>query len=264
MLFSDDSDITLVVTSCGRFDLLEKTLRSFDSFNTAPIKCVLLTEDSGDEAVINAVPEHWRHRTRLFVNRPKLGQLASIDLAYSQVETSFIFHCEDDWEFYRPGFIEVSRTILNEKPDVLQVWLRSFAHDIRSSYPFHSLGERFVISGQAFYRLLSTNPSWQGFSFNPGLRRLSDYQPFAPFARFGASAAGEEGLSRFYAEKGFYAVVLESDAVLHTGDEDHVWNPEDEKRVRRKQWRKYIRLGAVLGLLTVGFVAGVLWVGFNK
>ena len=34
--FSDESDITLVVTSCGRLDLLKRTLESFDHFNTAP------------------------------------------------------------------------------------------------------------------------------------------------------------------------------------------------------------------------------------
>ena len=58
MQFSDQSDITLVVTSCGRFDLLKRTLASFDLFNTADIREVFITEDSGDDAVRLAVPEH--------------------------------------------------------------------------------------------------------------------------------------------------------------------------------------------------------------
>ena len=40
--FSHESDITLVVTSCGRLDLLKTTLESFDRFNTAPIREVLI------------------------------------------------------------------------------------------------------------------------------------------------------------------------------------------------------------------------------
>ena len=51
MIFSKDSDTTLVVTSCGRFDLLRRTLESFDRYNTAPIREVFITEDSGDSVV---------------------------------------------------------------------------------------------------------------------------------------------------------------------------------------------------------------------
>ena len=51
MVFSESSDITLVVTSCGRFDLLKQTLETFDRFNTAPIRHVLITDDSGDAQV---------------------------------------------------------------------------------------------------------------------------------------------------------------------------------------------------------------------
>ncbi|MFP3527750.1 glycosyltransferase family 2 protein, partial [Pantoea sp. SIMBA_072] len=73
------------------------TLESFDRYNTAPIREVFITEDSGDDAVHGAVPEHWKPYCKVFVNRPKLGQLPSIDLAYSHVKTPYIFHCEDDW-----------------------------------------------------------------------------------------------------------------------------------------------------------------------
>ncbi len=263
MQFSDDSDITLVVTSCGRFDLLARTLETFDAFNTAPINQVIITEDSGSDAVADALPAHWKEHTKIFVNRPKIGQLASIDLAYGAVKTPFIFHCEDDWEFYRPGFVEASRAILEQMPSVLVVWLRSFAHDVRISYPFHSLGERYVIDGEACSRLLSSNPSWQGFTFNPGLRRLQDYRPQAPFARFESSAAGESGLSRAYAERQFFAVILESDAVLHIGGENHVWNPQDALKKKRKLLRRVARVVAALAILGIGALIGAAVCGFD-
>ena len=83
MQFSADSDISVVVTSCGRFDLLRQTLATFDEFNTAPIRRVFITEDSGDEAVRDCIPEHWREHTEFIVNNPKLGQMRSVDAAYA-------------------------------------------------------------------------------------------------------------------------------------------------------------------------------------
>ncbi|QVM90939.1 glycosyltransferase family 2 protein [Pseudomonas entomophila] len=256
MRFSDVSDVTLVVTSCGRFDLLKETLESFDRYNTATVREVFITEDSGNDAVHDAVPEHWKGHCTVFVNRPKLGQLASIDLAYSRVRTPYIFHCEDDWRFYRPGFVEDSRAILEVSPHLLQVWLRSHAHDLAIHSPYIHLGDRQVIAGVPCYPLISEKAEWQAFSLNPGLRRLSDYQSCAPYAAY----SGEKALSRRYAELNLTAVTLEGDAVLHTGFGMHVTVPEEvQRKVRRRQRdRVKFALSSLLGLvvgLGIGFLA---------
>jgi len=254
--FSNESDVTLVVTSCGRFDLLKDTLESFDRYNTAPIREVFITEDSGDDAVHAAVPEHWKPHCKVFVNRPKLGQLPSIDLAYSHVKTPYIFHCEDDWRFYRQGFVEDSRAILETSPDLLQVWLRSHAHDLTIHSPYIHLGDRQVIAGVPCYPLLSDKAEWQAFSLNPGLRRLSDYQRCAPFAAY----AGEKALSRRYAELNLTAVTLEGDAVLHTGFDNHVILPIEVERKAKRRKRDRIKLaltlvaGAMIGMGITLFV----------
>ena len=46
----------------------------------------------------------------------RIGQMPAIDEAYRQVETEYIFHCEDDWEFTAPGFIERSLAVLTANP----------------------------------------------------------------------------------------------------------------------------------------------------
>jgi hypothetical protein len=240
--FSRESDITLVVTSCGRLDLLKDTLLSFDRFNTAPIREVFITEDSGDEGVRAILPAHWKDHTTVFVNRPKLGQLASIDLAYGQVTTPYIFHCEDDWEFYRPGFVEDSIAILESRPQILQVWLRSYAHDLRVHSPYIHLGERELVGGVACYPLISDKPEWQGFSLNPGLRRKKDYLLCAPFSGFG----GEKALSQRYSELNLTALTLEADAVLHTGFGLHVQTPIERQRKARRNRREHLKLTLVL------------------
>lgn len=242
MQFSQESNITLVVTSCGRLNLLKHTLESFDRFNTAPVREVFITEDAGDEGVRAVIPAHWKDHCTFFVNRPKLGQLASIDLAYEQVKTPYIFHCEDDWEFYRPGFVEDSKTILELRPEILQVWLRNYVYDLQVHSPYIRLGAREVIGGVPCYPLISDKPEWQSFSLNPGLRRLKEYRLCAPFAGYG----GEKALSQRYAELNLTAVTLEGDAVLHTGFGLHVETPAERQRKARRSRREQIKLVLVL------------------
>lgn len=248
--FSVDSDVTLVVTSCGRFDLLKRTLESFARFNTYPIRACILTEDSGDEAVFEALPAGWREHTQVIVNRPKLGQIRSIDTAYGLVLTPYIFHCEDDWDFYRSGFMEDSKIALESSPEVLLVWLRSYYHDLRVHCPFHDRGPRKVLRGVAFYPLTSDKPGWQGFSLNPGLRRLADYQRMDSYTTSGGE---EKAVAQWYAERGFRAVILECDAVAHTGWVQHVVTEVD--RSKRKHREHRARQRAWLFLL-VGLAAG--------
>ncbi len=251
MIFSTSSDTTLVVTSCGRFDLLKRTLESFDRFNTAPIREVFITEDSGNDSVRDCLPSGWAAHTRFWINRPALGQLASIDAAYGAVATPYIFHCEDDWEFYRPGFLEESKLLLEHEPQALQIWLRSLAHDLALHSPYVSAGDRRVHEGVAYYTVVSSKPDWQGFSFNPGLRRLADYALAAPYA----AKEGEKRLSRFYAERQRHALILENDAVLHTGWGEHVTTGDETRTKHRRKRTEKLRLclalllGLALGLL---------------
>lgn len=251
MVFSENSEITLVVTSCGRFDLLKRTLDSFDRFNTAPVREVFITEDSGDEAVRDCLPAGWQAHTTFIINNPKLGQMRSVDAAYAQVKTVWVFHCEGDWDFYRPGFVEDSQTLLEADPQALQVWLRSFNHDLQVHSPYVFRHERQVLQGIPFYQLGSHKADWQGFSFNPGLRRLVDYKQHAPYA----AHPGEKSLSRLYAAENRYALILENDAVLHTGFGDHVELPQEQTSKRRRRQRDRFKLAAVFA---VGLIAGFL------
>ncbi|HCS42931.1 MAG TPA: hypothetical protein DIW52_08905 [Pseudomonas sp.] len=242
MQFSNVSNITLVVTSCGRLDLLKITLESFDRFNTAAIREVFITEDAGDDQVHSIIPAHWKDHCTVFVNRPKLGQLASIDLAYEHVTTPYIFHCEDDWEFYRPGFVEDSLAILELRPQILQVWLRSYVYDLCVHSPYIHRGAREVVGGVPCYPLISDKPEWQSFSLNPGLRRMKEYRLCAPFSEHG----GEKALSKRYAQLELTAVTLEGDAVRHTGFGLHVQTSAERERKARRSRREYVKSGLLL------------------
>jgi len=117
--------ITLVITSCGRFDLLKETLISFFKFNTYPIEECIIIEDSGTVSTLDFLKEFIPVPVKFIINPINLGQMKSIDLAYAEVKTNYIFHCEDDWEFFKSGFIEESFKILEVDPTVFTVWVRA-------------------------------------------------------------------------------------------------------------------------------------------
>ena len=104
---------SVVITSCGRFDLLRATIASLlPHLEVRPAK-IIIVEDSCDTAVADAV-QGFDGEFEILVNPVKLGQIASIDRAYDLIETPYIFHCEDDWEFFRSGFITESAVLLQQ------------------------------------------------------------------------------------------------------------------------------------------------------
>nr|WP_314265620.1 glycosyltransferase [uncultured Moellerella sp.] len=251
MVFDEESNVTIVLTSCGRFDLLKKTLESLDKFNSYPIKKVIITEDSGNDNIKNHLPEHWKEYTFIIINNPRLGQIKSIDLAYKHVDSEYIFHCEDDWLFYRTGFIEESISVLENNKNIVLVSLRDFDNDIKINYPDHYLGDNYIFEGISCSRLCCTDNIWGGFSFNPGLRRMSDYLLLAPYYNEMSSDIREKELSIGYLSKGMFIAILKESAVKHIGWEQHVLTEREikEQKKKIKTKIKYSFIGFLVGCI---------------
>ena len=222
------SDVTIVLTSCNRSNELKITLRSFFKFNTYPIKKIIIIDDSGkngciDEA-IKEIPDNIEKQ--IIYNDKNIGQIKSIDKAYSLVETEYIFHCEDDWEFYDYGFIEKSLEILSKNNKLYTVWLRPYSHFIvlNNGHPV----EPMIYDN--LFRLMRVFKErtniWSGFTFNPGLRRTIDCKLLLPYQQFIGSkecnvGGVEQALSNLYFNKRFRAAITlnENGFVKHIG-----WN----------------------------------------
>ena len=97
--------ITFALTSCGRPDLLERTLDSFFKHNKYPIKRYKVIDDSTKPELFEELVKKYPQIEWTF-NADRLGQSASIDILYDDITTEYIFHCEDDWKFIKGGFIE--------------------------------------------------------------------------------------------------------------------------------------------------------------
>ena len=223
-------DITVVVTSCDRYDLLSRTLESFLDKNTdRGIARILVVED-GESDPTSVCQRFGAEAIRI---GKRIGQIAAIDFGYSHVETPFIFHLEDDWEFYRSGFVERSRAILEVDPSTILVSLRAWNNTSGHPLSYQSEDRTFGVLATDF------NGIWHGFTFSPGLRRLSDYKRLGSFSRLPLATPAvhrnpslglqyEIEAGGFYYRLGYRAVILdESGYVRHIGDGRHVSHPFD-------------------------------------
>jgi hypothetical protein len=227
------TNITLVITSCGRLDLLQRTIDSLWQYYQFPKDRFIIIEDSANKAVATELQSIYGQKATVIFNEKNIGLLASVDKAYSHVKTPYIFHCEDDWVFYRPGFIEESIAMLEADPKLKQVNLRSIHHDYIKNHPLDIEKERLIIAKQPCYKIVipksfdkskvKTNLShavldWSTFSFNPGALRLTDYSLIKSYQSAVSPNGNKEAeISSWYKQLGFYMVILENDAVMHIG-----------------------------------------------
>lgn len=204
------SRYTLVVTSCNRHDLLERTLRSFCMYaEEEPVETIIIEDGNLEQpAWFKSLGQLGWRRTWI-KNEHRQGQIYAIDRAYQAVETELIFHLEDDWEFYAGDFIGRSKQILSANPHVSTVSVRSDNH--------HPVVQENGLTIQEPY----WGGYWGGLTFNPGLRRKSDWTRLGGYgAHVGYGTSGlvhERTLSKQLLDDGNRIVVLTPGVCHHIG-----------------------------------------------
>ena len=206
--------VSVVITCCNRTSLLECTLESFLKFNTFPITEYIVVEDGGDHKSEFAVRKLLGENVKItyLYHHVNKGQLLSVFEAYSLVRTEYVFHLEEDWNFVRSGFIEVSLAALQANKKCLYLSLRSC--DDQNGHPLISSNTYNYLIPRPLWR-----GGWVGFGFNPSLRRIRDFRKlgYSP-AMVGAR---EIGIGLFYFILG-YQVFVNKDPdeffIEHTGE----------------------------------------------
>ena len=179
-----DNMVSVVITSYNRYDLLRRTIQTFNEFNTYPIEKYIIIEDSVSPSMQTKLKSYISRLTgnyELIFNETNQGQVESIDIAYAHVETPYVFHSEDDYEYFRPGFIERSLAVLEHEEMCMQVWIRSLDDTI--GQPIES--ELYSVGDVNYYHVgMHTNQPWYGFCFQCGLRKMSVYHEVAPYTQW--------------------------------------------------------------------------------
>jgi len=229
---------TVALTSCGRFDLLQRTLYSLLPRLDGPIAEILIAEDSADHRVHDIIA-HFGNKygeIKVIVNNPPLGQIRSIDRLYAQIKTEWIFHCEDDWEFFADGFIEKSFSIMQEFDFISTVLLR----DSTGLEPDFYFGSEAISSCGTQYwtanpKAEKTHSEYAGLSFNPGLRRMRDYRIIGPYNDL-QYPVNERQVAGCYFQLGYLMAFLNQPAVRHIG-----WDQPTKDWTKQKNFIEKIK-----------------------
>lgn len=171
-----------LLTSCGRFDLLTKTLES--------------------------LYENQQSKFHLTINEDglsRIGQHKSIENFLDKNESKYYLHLEEDWLFENTyDWIAKSIEIMESDPTIIKVLCRSDSP--------HT--PKVFTDGWGFIEPWQNTDSiwWCGFSWNPGITRLDLLKQFIPFKKW------EQDVAEDIYNKGFKIAMLEKGVCKHIGD----------------------------------------------
>ena len=224
------SDISLVITSCRRFDLLERTIASMrpwiDRFHHR-----FLVEDSAESPEIFNQLEAAGFT--ILVNGSSLGQHSSIDRVYSRIKTKFIFHCEDDWEFHREPNFTGAKFILDNGIDEHEKISVVCFHDFTDN-PKHRQNtyRETDIGGGRYKYSFRPGSRYNSFTFNPSLLKRDLMDITGRYDSF----LTEGSIARFLRKRGYIIVTEIPQVVRHIGGRRHISRRKNTKRAVVWQW----------------------------
>lgn len=227
-----EKEVTLFITSCGRPQLLKKTLESFVKFNTYPIKEVILCEDSGIPHIVDFVKNILPYPIIFCYNDTRLGQMKTIEKYTKLIKTPYVFHLEDDYEFFDSGFIELSFRIMDSDLKISQVLLEDEQH----SYPKIDIGNPLC------YKLMTNHPNeiyanngdgpLTVFSWRPSLKKIEIQKLRMPYQPWDDEYTIELLINKL----GYYSVITKNfkngrlGFCTHIGKDYHV--PDNFKKIK--------------------------------
>ena len=216
---------SLLVTSCDRHDLLEKTIKSFLKNVDVPPRQIVIVEDGSTP--MPAFLNKYKHLGLTWINNgTRRGQIYSCDRLWSECKYDFAMWMEDDWQFTQGDFLSKSFEILDKYPEVITVGLRGdWNHPLIDDPRFP-----FKIA----------EPNWKGgwgsFAFNPGLRRRKEYTRIGSYGKhvgYGSHGLGHEmDLSKLYASMGYVIAVLPGHCAHIGGGRSRAIEPILDKAVK--------------------------------
>ncbi len=216
-------EITCVLTSCGRWDFLERSIDTFLDHHE-PGRFILI-EDSADRAFAERIRARWP-QIEVVLNEPRLGQMPAIDKAYSMVTTPWIVHLEDDWVFVGAMDVDDAKRLLEEDRSVVAVCFSLFRRLKLRQRIFRTT---FRHGPHTYARMDRAHRDWHGYSFYPTLLRRSTWVEHGPYTPFG----NERTISRHMKDRGLGLAYQLPGIGIHVGSGHSVFDPARTGETRR-------------------------------
>jgi len=197
--------VTITSTTCKRLDLFKKTINSFLEccldFDKFEIDKWLVMDDNSSQEDQDEMKRLYPFMTFYNKSRAQKGHARSINLMLRHVETPYIFHLEDDWQFYyKDNFFTLLYQVLQEKDEYKQVLLNNMYGEIpeheqliggywnrTAENNLNYIVHEYTATEEektAFNRKWQFKPNcayWPHFSFRPGLSKVQLFRDLGEF-----------------------------------------------------------------------------------
>ncbi len=207
--------MTCLITSCGRPDLLQKTIESLLIGQRSPLR-ILVHEDSPDPQIKT---QYYGLNTAdiMYFMTNGIGQHKSIEHFLKSEHSKhlkYYLHCEDDFEFKNSyDWIDASVRIMQEDPMIIKVLAREGSpHPCVHKEYIRTGPDQFIQYGYLEPWTGNDGIKWSGFSFNPGITRADLLRQFISFPRW------EQELAEKIHVAGFKVVEIIPPVYSHIGD----------------------------------------------
>jgi len=213
--------VKVFITSCNRFDLLQRTVKSLVDKQQYKISEIVIHEDG----VGGNVPRMYHGSIPLTVKYTNgIGQHASIEKFLNENNDKYFLGCEDDWEFNNHyDWISDSLRVMQHDESIIKVLCRAdsihpcvhdkFVSCIDDEYTY--CGKPSIATKQIKYGELKkwrTTCDWYGFSWNCGVTRADLLKQFMPFGKY------EQDVVFDVFKAGYKTVELEKKVYKHIGE----------------------------------------------
>jgi hypothetical protein len=170
------SSVTVLVTSAGRLDCLQKTVESLrenlDLTGFNRVCWMIIDDDPSDEVTRRWILEHGGFDVAILPRRNlQLG--SALNLALLEVSTEYVFHSEDDWQYLtRVPLSEFAKLLNDQKFRAQQVL---------------AYREPITPMEREYSGALEVQPglgAMPHYSFNPHMFLLRNYLKYGPIPVF--------------------------------------------------------------------------------
>jgi len=202
-----NSQITTLVLSNGRFDLLTDTIASYQYCLKYESTNYFLFDDSADKYQQDSIKNFYGRRSNfnLYLNDEQWGQARATDFIVSKVlencSSEFIFWLEDDWLFSDDReWINQCKEILRTDPKVVLIGM-SLEPRMKPYFPSYIGIAGVPIRYHNPWRIDENHGYWNGWLGSPHLMRYEDVEALPKLTDFIA----EEVLDQQYWKKQYEA-----------------------------------------------------------
>lgn len=205
--------IDVIITSCGRFDLLQDTIDALLKYSKDEINNVFVYDDYG--VMDKEMTKDFHGLIHLYDGTPEIkitkgidniGQVAAIDFLMRHVKTEHYLHLEDDFSCVSKGWLDDGLRLLSN-PLIGSVSLRGSDRRDHNGQP--------VVDN-----IMQRWGDWSGWQYCPSLRRLKDYeQTYSSLCTWDKNKPweSERQIGDYYEKRGFRFAATTTKYFEHKG-----------------------------------------------